>query len=227
MGSPVPSTRASRWSPGGALLVIGLLSSLAAWWLIAWPVVTFANADKHAGHFGLTYLHAAGGTVMLMLGLANAYTGSSRRFFEWHRLIGRLYLGGGAIGAISAVAITTGPAHKAAGAGVFTNATVSLVALALAWLLAAGMGYRAVRNQRYDSHRAWMLRSYVLVWSFVFCRLASRVPGVSDLGGGEAFIWLSWVGPLVLCEVALQWSAGSRPARRPVLPPTNRPTGPR
>ena len=59
-----------------------------------------------------------------------------------------------------------------------------------------------------------MIRSYVLVWSFVFCRLASRVPGVEDMGGGEAFIWLSWVGPLIVCEVALQWRSGSEIASR-------------
>lgn len=92
---------------------------------------------------------------------------------------------------------------------------VSLLTLSAAWLLAAGMAFRAVRNRRYDSHREWMIRSYVLVWAFVFCRLASRVQGVADMGGGAAFIWLSWVGPLIACEVALQWSAGSNKPFKP------------
>jgi hypothetical protein len=58
-----------------------------------------------------------------------------------------------------------------------------------------------------------MVRSYVLVWSFVFCRVASRVTNIGDLGNGEAFIWLSWVGPLLICEMVLQWPHGSRKAR--------------
>jgi hypothetical protein len=72
------------------------------------------------------------------------------------------------------------------------------------------MAYRAARNRRYDTHRDWMIRSYVLAWSFVFCRVASRVTDIAELGGGEAFIWLSWVAPILLCEVALQWRAGAR-----------------
>jgi hypothetical protein len=55
-----------------------------------------------------------------------------------------------------------------------------------------------------------MVRSYVLAWSFVFCRVASRIPALGGLGGGEAFIWLSWIGPLLLCELGLQWGAGAR-----------------
>jgi hypothetical protein len=38
-------------------------------------------------------------------------------------------------------------------------------------------------------------------------RVASRVSDFDELGGGEAFIWLSWVAPVLLCEVALQWRA--------------------
>jgi uncharacterized membrane protein YozB (DUF420 family) len=146
---------------------------------------------------------------MLFVGLANLYIGTTRTFFQYHKLVGRLYLIGGGLGAISAIVITSSTAHKAAGVSVFTNTTISLLALAFAWLLAAGMAFRAVRNKCYDSHREWMIRSYVLVWSFVFCRLVTRVPGVEDMGGGDASIWLSWVGPLVICEVALQWRAGS------------------
>ena len=146
---------------------------------------------------------------MLFLGLANLYIGITRRFFAWHRLIGRVYLIGGGLGAITSMIITSSAAHKAAGVNPFTNSTLSLLTLGAAWLLAAAMAYRAARNRRFDSHREWMIRSYVLVWSFVFCRLASRVPAVEGLGGGSAFIWLSWIGPLLVCELALQWRAGA------------------
>jgi hypothetical protein len=193
------------------LMALGFISSVWAWWLIAPPVMTISSAglEKHGGHFSLVYFHVAGGTLMLFLGLANLYIGTTRRFFRYHRLVGRLYLIGGGFGAISAIIITSSTAHKAAGGTAFTNPTISLLSLSAAWLLTAAMAFRAVRNRRYDSHREWMIRSYVLVWSFVFCRLVSRVPAVEALGDGDAFIWLAWVGPLVLGEVALQWRAGS------------------
>lgn len=201
-------------------MALGLITGLWAWWVIAPDVMAFtrAGAERHAGHFGLVYFHALGGTIMLFLGLANLYIGTTRRFFQHHKLVGRLYLLGGALAAISAIVISGGTAHKAAGISALTNSNISLMALAVAWLLAAGMAFRAVRNRRYDSHREWMIRSYVLVWSFVFCRLSSRVPGVEDLGGGDAFIWLSWIGPLLMCEVALQWRAGSNHSFKPTPP---------
>ena len=214
------SPKPSKWKLASIILTFGFISSVWAWWVIAPDVATFSTTgiEKHAGHFSLVYFHVLGGTLLLFLGLTNLYIGTSLKFFQYHKLIGRLYLIGGGLGAISAIVITSSAAHKAAGVSNFTNTTISLLTLAFAWLLAAGMAFRAVRNGRYDSHRDWMIRSYVLVWSFVFCRLVTRVPGVEDIGGGNASIWLSWVGPLIICEVALQWRAGSNNSFKPIPP---------
>lgn len=203
-----------RFSLSKVLLGAGFISSAIAWWMIAIPVATFSSVEKHADHFPLAYLHVLGGTMMLFLGLANLYVGTTGKHFQYHKIIGRTYLIGGTIGALAAIVITLNPYHKPAGSGTFTNTTVSLLTLASAWLIAAAMAYRAVRNGRYDAHRDWIIRSYILAWSFVFCRIASRVPGIGDLGGGEAFIWLSWVAPLILCEFALQWRHGSELAAK-------------
>jgi len=111
--------------------------------------------------------------------------------------------------------VTSSMAHKAAGTAVLTNATVSLLTLATTWLAFAALGWRAARNRRFVSHGQWMIRTYVLAWSFVFCRIASRVSNIDELGGGAAFIWLSWVGPLIICELILQWPEGARKMQRP------------
>lgn len=200
-------------SLNGALLAFALLSGAAAWWLIAWPVVSLSNMARHSGHFIGIFMHMIGGTAMLFLGGANLYLAATRRNQTLHRLIGRAYLILGSLGAILAIGVTLSPAHKPAGSPVLTNMTVSLTMLALGWLIAAWMGWRAIRHRRVPAHRDWMVRSYVLAWSFVFCRLASRVPEIGALGGGEAFIWLSWVAPLMICEIALQWRAGGPQVR--------------
>jgi hypothetical protein len=155
---------------------------------------------------------------MLFLGGFNLYLAGRRIAFPLHRRVGQAYLLIGSFGALTALGITLSPAHKSAGAPMLTNSSVSLSMLALAWLAFSALGWRAARNRRFQSHRDWMIRSYVLVWSFVFCRIASRVPGVSDLGEGEAFIWLSWVGPLIACEIGLQWRQGAAQTRRRVSP---------
>lgn len=193
------------WRSPLTILVLAVLSSAVAWWMIAWPVMTFGRAEKHVDHFGLVYAHMIGGTIMLFLGAANLYIGTTDRHFKYHKLLGRTYLIGGTAGVAFVVAILLSPAHNESGTVTFSNSTVSLLTLSFAWLACAAMAYRAVRNHQYGQHRDWIIRSYVLAWSFVFCRIASRVPGVEELGGGNAFIWLSWVGPFILCEIALQW----------------------
>jgi hypothetical protein len=207
---PRGSANRAFWrTPNGLILAAALLSSAVAWWMIAWPVATLSNTAAHQGHFALTFAHMLGGTGMLVLGGLNLYLAARRDHFRLHRWIGEGYLVIGGFGAVMALLITLSPAHKAAGSTVLTNSTISLSMLATAWLAFAALGWRAARNRRFVSHGHWMIRSYVLVWSFVFCRIASRVVDID----GEAFIWLSWVGPLILCEIALQWPEGSRKNR--------------
>lgn len=203
----------------GVLLAGAILSSAAAWWLIAWPVATFSNTADHKGHFALTFAHMAGGTGMLTLGTLNLYLAAVGSRGSLHRRVGQAYLLTGAFGAVMALVITLSHAHKTVGGPVLTNATVSLTMLALSWLSFSALGWRAVRNRQLTSHRDWMIRSYVLVWSFVFCRIVSRTSNIDELGGGEAFIWLSWVGPLILCEIALQWPRGAQLRRAGEAPP--------
>jgi hypothetical protein len=215
MGSVHKNGAVGYWvSWPGLLIAAALVSSAPAWWLIAWPVASLSNVADHPEHFLLTFMHMTGGTGMLLLGAANLYLATRRVAFPLHRLLGRAYLAFGAMGTLSALYVTLNPFHKPAGSAILTNMSVSLAMLSLAWIAFAAMGWRAVRNRRFDMHRDWMIRAYVLVWAFVFCRLGSRVPVLGDIGDGEAFAWLSWVGPMIVCEIALQWPRGAlKPAR--------------
>lgn len=204
------SARLGLWrTRNGVLLAAAFISSAVAWWMIALPVATLSNVPAHEGHFALAFAHMLGGTGMMVLGGLNLYLAARKDRFALHRLVGRGYLLFGAFGSILALIVTLSPAHKAAGSSILTNSSVSIAMLASAWLCFAALGWRAARNRQFSSHGEWMVRSYVLVWSFVFCRVATRVTNIGDLGNGEAFIWLSWVGPLIVCEILLQWPKGS------------------
>lgn len=203
--------RTSLWrTRNGVFLAAALMSSAVAWWMIAWPPLTFANVAEHPGHFPLTYAHVIGGSGMLFFGGLNLYLAARKDHFALHRVVGRCYLGFGILGSVTAIIVTSTMAHKSAGSPILTNATVSLLTLATAWLAFSALGWRAARNRRFPSHAQWMIRSYVLAWAFVFCRIASRLSDVDELGNGEAFIWLSWVAPLILAELVLQWPEGTR-----------------
>lgn len=207
----VITRRRSLWATrNGILLAAAIVSSAVAWWMIAWPVATLSNVGAHKGHFALTFAHMVGGTGMLFLGGLNLYLAARNNNYPLHRKIGKTYLAFGAFGAVVAMVVTASPAHKTPGSPILTAISVSLLTLATAWLCFAALGWRAARNRRFQSHSQWMVRSYVLVWSFVFCRIASRFVPMGD----DAFIWLSWVGPLLVCEMVLQWPEGSRKVQR-------------
>jgi len=207
---PARKPRALWLTRNGILLAAALVSGAVAWWMIAWPVATLSNIPRHQGHFALTFAHMVGGTGMLFLGGLNLYLAARKDHYALHRWVGRAYLGFGAFGAIVSMVISSSAAHRAPGAGVINGTSGSLLMLASAWLCFAALGWRAARNRRFVSHGQWMIRSYVLVWSFVFCRIGSRVIPIDE----SAFIWLSWVGPLLICEMVLQWPEGARKTPR-------------
>ena len=203
--------RRSLWTTrNGILLAAAIVSSAVAWWMIAWPVATLSNVGSHKGHFALTFAHMVGGTGMLFLGGLNLYLAARNNNYPLHRNVGKAYLAFGTFGAVVAMIVTASPAHKTPGGPILTAISVSLLTLATAWLCFAALGLRAALNRRFQSHSQWMVRSYVLVWSFVFCRIASRFVPMGD----DAFIWLSWVGPLLVCEMVLHWPEGARKAQR-------------
>lgn len=203
-------------SPPGILWCLAVLTGGLAWWLIALPVFTLSRASSHSMHFPHVFVHATSGTVMLVIGATNLYLGATRRFFRLHRPLGLVYLVGGSISAVSAIILALGNGHRKPSVEFAVEPLRSndlgwaLATLGAAWLVCAAMGYRAALNRRFPSHQAWMIRSYVLVWSFVLCRLIGEIPSFPQLGSGGAIAWLSWTVPLMVCEVALQWQSGRR-----------------
>jgi hypothetical protein len=182
------------------------LATIYVWLRVVAPVLAGAKAPGYPGHYASVVLHAAGGTGMLLLGALNLYIGETRRLFGAHRLGGGLYLFTGTVGAVAGFALPLMFPHEP------KSTAVATAALALVWLAFAGMAWRAAHNRRYDVHRAWMIRSYAVTWTFVFCRLAMQLSFFPALGveGVTATIWLSWVAPVILCELVLQWSSAGK-----------------
>lgn len=200
------ATRAPSLGWPAALFFASLATSAWAWWYFAWPIVSGVAFPRHSSHFSLVLAHALGGTLMLAVGAVALYVGWTRRAFRYHKLLGYAYLIGGAAGASLGLALSLRNPHG------LTGITVATGTLAITWLAVAALAFRAARNRRFEVHRQWMVRSYVLTWTFAGCRVAGRVPALEALGdaGGAAVVWLSWVVPLLVCELVLQWGATSR-----------------
>jgi hypothetical protein len=207
MATQLPARRAPfgyRHARVDALVGIAAVSSIVFIILIAGQAVTPARLARHAGHVPLLWAHIVGGTVMLLAAAAALRIGLTRQWFGWHRPAGYAYLTAGALASVSALLRSFDTAHTPG---------LSTGTLAAVWLAFATMAFRAIRNRRIDQHRDWMIRSYVAAWTFVFCRFFERAaPNV--VGGTENdAIWFTWVVPVLLCEIALQWDRGS-PERR-------------
>jgi hypothetical protein len=185
---------------GGAVL-----TAAPIWWLVALPVLQ-DGAAAHAAHAWEVLLHAGGGTFMLAAGAIALYVGWTRQGFGAHRWIGYTYLLGGSAGAGMGLVLSFMSPHAPHGVAVATGV------LAATWLAVTAMAWRAVRNRRYDAHREWMIRSYVLTWTFVFCRMVMRIPAIGEAGDEAitATIWATWIVPLIVCEIAINWSKTGR-----------------
>lgn len=198
------TSRLPRHFVADMLLALAFISSVVFIWLVAGPVLTPEVQARHAGHLALLAMHIVGGTVMLLAGAVGLRIGLTRQPFRWHKPVGYTYLVAGSLASISALIRSFDTNHTPG---------LSTGMLSLAWLGFTAMGWRAARNGRFDQHRDWMIRSYVLAWTFVFCRFWSRAVPAGLQGNETDMIWTAWIGPILLCEILLQWRRGSRQTR--------------
>lgn len=85
------------------------------------------------------------------------------------------------------------------------SAGLSFLLLSMATASCAVMGVIHARRRRYDRHRRWMLRSFVLICSAVTLRIISGAAGEIGVPSPEgAYIvaaWCSWLIPLTVYEL--------------------------
>jgi uncharacterized membrane protein len=98
-------------------------------------------------------------------------------------------------------------------------AGLSFLVLSVATAICAIVGVVYARRGRYDRHRRWMLRCYVLICSAVALRLMSGAAGALGVSSPEtayvAASWASWVLPLATFELVDRLRGGRDPCRTP------------
>ena len=146
--------------------------------------------------------HLAGGSLALLLGPFQFSTALRRRYPKAHRVMGRMYLAGILLGAISAVYM---------GLWVSPDRTFghALLFLALAWAVTSAMAFTAALRRQFAVHKEWMIRSYVVTFGFVLFRFGNDdLKLFHGLGGANAAVmnaWFCWAVPLLFTQVVLDW----------------------
>jgi uncharacterized membrane protein YozB (DUF420 family) len=137
----------------------------------------------------------AGGTAALFAGPFQLWSGLRNRHRLIHRWTGRVYVAGVFLGGGAAFYLSFFSQPRSFG--------VALFALGLAWWVSVGTAVLAIKQHRIEAHRAWMIRGYVVTFSFVTFRMLIEMPMWEQVGGYRlaVVLWLSWVVPLTVTEV--------------------------
>ena len=157
-----------------------------------------ASFDPYWPRRGWLFLHMNGGTLALLTGPMQFWTGLRRRNMTFHRWTGRLFLVGVALGVTGSVGLavttTNGWAFEAA-----------LMGLALAWATTAAMAYVSIRKRLVEAHKQWMIRAYVVTFAFVTFRYLQEYSPLSHLRPQNdrdiTIAWACWVVPLAVTEM--------------------------
>ena len=186
------------------LLVLGFLAYLALRFFVRDPLHYILDHSeqsfgRHWQHRWLMLLHIAGGTLALFAGPFQLWTGLGRRYLHLHRWTGRVYLAGTLVGGAAAFYLAFSSPLRDFG--------IALFMMALAWWTTVAMATLAILRQQVAAHKEWMIRGYVVAFAFVTFRWWLEFPVWEFLGSARlaTVAWLSWVVPLLVAEVLLQW----------------------
>ncbi|GMQ30162.1 DUF2306 domain-containing protein [Algoriphagus confluentis] len=181
---------AGKFILNDALPYFGLEESVFGdYWEMKWPLIG----------------HISGGLIALTLGPFQFWAGFRNNYLKVHRIMGMAYICGILIAVISSIALSLTIALD-----FHWTWSLSLIGLAFAWFGTTGMAFRFILLRRINLHKEWMIRSYVVTFAFVLFRWLTRQPFYDELGPfvetGPTAIWLSWVLPLFITEIVLQWN---------------------
>jgi hypothetical protein len=160
-----------------------------------------ASFDVYWLRRGWLLLHINGGTLALLTGPWQFWTGLRRRNLTIHRWTGRLFLLGVAMGVTGAVGLSATTTYG-------WGFAVGLMGLATAWLVTTGMAYVSIRKGLVELHKEWMIRAYVVTFAFVTFRILSDYGPTSRLQPENdrslTISWVCWVVPLAVTEMVFQ-----------------------
>ena len=211
--SAVPSAgRKTLYLPAKLIASAGILTVAVAFVLkyvfryyLHYSAAAFTDPDAGAPNYwsmrAALLPHMTGGMVALLTGPFQFWTGFRVRYARLHRWMGRIFLGGVAVGTVGAFRMAVGTSFGWAWG-------FSLIMLDAAWFTSAAMALYAILKGHVQVHKEWMVRTYVVTFAFVMQRVLSEYyPGPRlqpDLDRATAAVWTAWVLPIMFTELILQ-----------------------
>ena len=149
-------------------------------------------ADRH-----LLIPHTICGLAALLAGPVQFSSRLRRRFLNFHRILGRIYVVSVLVGAVTGIAL-------AAGRPGLPGTSMQ----AAAWIVCTVAAFLTARNRQIAQHRQWMARSYAVTFTFVSSRVLNLWPRYwSHLGDSFAAVGVIafTLASLLLVDLGLNW----------------------
>jgi hypothetical protein len=146
----------------------------------------------------IAHITAGGGS--LILGFLQFWKKLRNYSWKLHRGIGFLYLLAVLTSSFCAVVLAFTTAYD-----VGLPYAFSLQVWVSVWISATGIAYYAALKKRFNLHKEWMIRSYIVTLAFVISGLIIKIPFVQGLGSFEeispSLFWMGWSVPLFIYEL--------------------------
>ena len=213
-------TTVLRWL--AALLILRVLATILASYPDYFPpdfdsLFLQGRQATFGGLYRLAfYAHIVSGPVVLLNGLVLLSDRVRRRHGRLHRVLGRVQVAVLLLFVLPSGVVMSRHAFGGWPAGL----SFLLVSAATAGCAIAGVAH--ARRRRFDRHRRWMVRCYVLICSAVALRLISGAAEWAGVTNPErAYVvaaWASWLVPLAAYELAERWPARRQLRRADAVP---------
>ncbi len=210
---------ARRWLPAGrtmrrvgwallALSALGLALGSTRYFSLNPAVFLPAQVPVYLAHLGPLMLHIGGGVTALAVGPWQFASSLRSQHPRVHRWMGRTYL-------VAALAAGVGGLMLAPLSLGGPMAHVGFAVLAVLMLLTTARAFVAIRRRQIPVHRAWMTRSYALIFTAVTFRAwlglaAIGLPYAQVYAVGS---WSSWLINLYVAERLITYLAARTHAR--------------
>jgi uncharacterized membrane protein len=145
--------------------------------------------------------HLVLGSVALLSGPIQFSSRIRSQYPKFHRILGRCYVGSVLIAAPMGILITIiGPKDPFYTIGIATHAGV--------WFITTLMAFFTARNRQIPEHKQWMVRSYVLTFSFIATRVIGPLWGLAGVTTPHQYGIIDTglnVVYLLVADIALNW----------------------
>lgn len=164
------------------------------------------------------YTHIASGPVSLFMGVILVSDRFRMRYPKWHRMLGRVQV------ANVLLLVTPTGLWMSWSTATGTIAGIGFALLAVLTGTCVALGWRAAVKRRFQVHRRWMWRCFLLLCSAVVLRLVAglaTVVGVQSMWFDPVASWASWLVPLGAFELSRLITGRANPQRAtPALKPS-------